>query len=117
MKQGAYEKKTAFSLILLGAFFMSFNALLIRLIDSASGFQILFYRALSMSVLVLGVILYKRRINFTLILKNIDIWDLVVGVCLGVAFTTYVFSILYTSVAATLFILSTAPLIAALLAW
>ena len=65
----------------------------------------------------LGVILYKRRSNFFPIMKNVDIWDLGLGGCLGVAFTTYVFSVIYTSVAATLFILSTSPLIATFLAW
>ncbi|MEE2775128.1 MAG: DMT family transporter [Pseudomonadota bacterium] len=111
------RKKTAVSLVLLGAFFMSFNALLIRLIDSATGFQILLYRALSMSALVLLVILYKRRTYFISSLKKVDVWDLLVGLFLGVAFTTYVFSIIFTSVAASLFILSTSPLIATFLAW
>jgi DME family drug/metabolite transporter len=66
---------------------------------------------------VLVVIKFKRKILLRYILNNIDKWDLLIGACLGVAFSSYVFSIIYTSVAATLFILSTTPLIAALLSW
>ena len=62
-------------------------------------------------------IIYVIHIEFYHILNNIDKWDLLVGACLGIAFSSYVFSIIHTSVAATLFILSTTPLIAALLSW
>ncbi len=111
------RQKTAVSLILLGAFFMSFNGLLIRLLEAANGFQILFYRSISMSVLVLIVIILRRRVSIKKIVEQIDRWDLLIGTFLGVAFSSYVFSIIFTSVAATLFILSTAPLIATFFAW
>ena len=96
---------------------MSFNGLLIRLLQSADGFLILFYRSVSMSILLLVVIRLKRGITFMTIMTKIDRWDLLVGFFLGIAFTGYVFSIIFTSVAATLFILSTAPLIATFFAW
>ena len=111
------EKTAAVYLVLLGATFMSFNGVLIRLVDNANGFQILFYRSIALSLLVLVVIKFKRKILLRYVLNNIDKWDLLIGACLGVAFSSYVFSIIYTSVAATLFILSTTPLIAALLSW
>ena len=111
------RQKTAVSLILLGAFFMSFNGLLIRLLEAANGFQILFYRSISMSVLVLIVIIFRRRVSIKKIVEQIDRWDLLIGTFLGVAFSSYVFSIIFTSVAATLFILSTAPLLATFFAW
>ena len=111
------EKTAAVYLVLLGATFMSFNGVLIRLVDNANGFQILFYRSIALSLLVVVVIKFKRKILLRYILNNIDKWDLLIGACLSVAFSSYVFSIIYTSVAATLFILSTTPLIAALLSW
>ena len=111
------QKKNAVYFVLLGAFFMSFNGLLIRLLQSADGFLILFYRSVSMSILLLIVIRLKRGITFMTIMTKIDRWDLLVGFFLGIAFTGYVFSIIFTSVAATLFILSTAPLIATFFAW
>ena len=111
------KKKNAVYFVLLGAFFMSFNGLLIRLLQSGDGFLILFYRSVSMSILLLIVIRLKRGIAFKTIMTKIDRWDLLVGFFLGIAFTGYVFSIIFTSVAATLFILSTAPLIATFFAW
>ena len=51
------KKISAVYLTLLGATCMSFVGLLIRLIDNADGFQILFYRSLGMSAIILLVAL------------------------------------------------------------
>ena len=96
---------------------MSFNGALIRILESANGFQVLFYRSIGLTIFVLFFIGLKRKTSIIKILQNIDIWDITVGLCLGIAFSSYVFSIFYTSVAYTLFILSSTPLIAALLSW
>ena len=96
---------------------MSFNGVLIRVLESANGFQVLFYRSIGLSLFVLLFISLKRKISFIKVFDNIDKWDISVGVCLGFAFSSYVFSIFYTSVASTLFILSTTPIIAAFLSW
>jgi len=42
------SKKNAVMLILLGGTFMSFVGLYMRLVTDANGFQILFYRSLSL---------------------------------------------------------------------
>ena len=94
---------------------MSFNGALIKVLESANGFQVLFYRSIGLSMFVLLFISLKRKITIIRVLQTIDIWDVLVGICLGFAFSSYVFSIFYTSVAYTLFILSSTPLIAALL--
>ncbi len=96
---------------------MSFNGALIKVLESANGFQVLFYRSIGLSMFVLLFISLKRKITIIRVLQTIDIWDVLVGICLGFAFSSYVFSIFYTSVAYTLFILSSTPLIAALLSW
>ena len=111
------KKSSAVLIILLGATFMSFNGVLIRVLESANGFQVLFYRSIGLSLFVLLFISLKRKISFIKVFDNIDKWDISVGVCLGFAFSSYVFSIFYTSVASTLFILSTTPIIAAFLSW
>jgi len=101
----------------LGATFMSFNGALIRILESANGFQVLFYRSIGLVTFVLVFISLKRKTAIIEVFRAIDAWDIVVGVCLGFAFSSYVFSIFYTSVAYTLFILSSTPLVAALLSW
>ena len=56
-------KPQATAIILLGATFMSFVGLLMRLIDSADGFQILAYRSISLAAMVLLVACLRRRIS------------------------------------------------------
>ena len=50
-------------------------------------------------------------------MKRLDRFDLLMGIFLSLAFATYVFSMLYTSVASTLFILGITPFLAAIIAW
>jgi len=47
--------------VLGGASFMSFVGVLMRLLDDATGFQILFYRSLSLTLMVLVVVCVRRR--------------------------------------------------------
>ena len=110
-------KASAVLIILLGATFMSFNGVLIKILDGANGFQVLFYRSIGLCIFVLFFIGLKRKTSVIGVFKTIDVWDTAVGMCLGFAFSSYVFSIFYTSVAYTLFILSSTPLIAALFSW
>ena len=110
-------KSLAMLLILIGAVCMSFAALFVRLIDQADGFQILAYRSISLAGTV-GIIICMRRKSSPLrIIGTIGSTDWCIGVVLSLAFTTYVFALLNTSVASALFILASAPLIAAILSW
>ncbi len=111
------SKSKASLLILFGGTCMSFVGLLMRLIDSADGFQILAYRSVGISLVVLLVVCLKRKISPTAFLRTLDANDLKMGTALAIAFSFYVFAMLYTSVASTLLILTTVPFFAALLAW
>ncbi len=110
-------KSKASFLILLGGTCMSFVGLLLRLVDSADGFQILAYRSVALSLIVALVVCIKRRISLPVFLRSIDKNDFKMGTALAVAFAFYIFSMLYTSVASTLLILTTVPFFTALLAW
>ena len=103
--------------VLCGASLMSFVGLLMRLLDDATGFQILFYRSLSLTLMVLLVVCLRRRISPEKFIKMIDRHDLLMGGWLALAFATYIFSMLHTSVASTLLILTIAPFLAAIIAW
>jgi drug/metabolite transporter (DMT)-like permease len=96
---------------------MSFVGLIMRLIVDATGFQILFYRSLTISLVVIIFSCIITKSNPLIFLKRLDKFDLTMGVFLSLAFATYVFSMLYTSVASTLFILSVTPFLAAIIAW
>ncbi len=111
------SKSKASLLILFGGTCMSFVGLLMRLIDSADGFQILAYRSVGISLVVLLVACLKRKVSPTDFLRALDANDLKMGTALAIAFSFYVFAMLYTSVASTLLILTTVPFFTALLAW
>ena len=54
-------KSNACLLILLGGTCMSFVGLLMRLLDNADGFQILAYRSIALSLMVVLVACLKRK--------------------------------------------------------
>ena len=96
---------------------MGMVGLILRLMESADGFQILVYRSLALSAMVMLVACLRRKIGLTAFLKSFDRWDVLNGVLLGIAFSFYVYALLNTNIASALFILSSAPLFAAILAW
>ncbi len=104
-------------LVLLGATAMSFVGVLLRLIESADGFQVLFYRSVAIAVCVAVLACVRRRVGLATFLRSLDGYDLAIGVCLSAAFTFYIFALLNTSIASALFILSVAPFFAATLGW
>ena len=110
-------KKHAVLLILLGGTFMSFVGLYMRLLSEADGFQILFYRSLSLSFMVGLVCCLRRRVMPLTFLKSIDRTDFLIGLVISLAFACYVFAMLYTTVASTLLILSATPFMAATIGW
>ncbi|MDG2299171.1 MAG: EamA family transporter [Planktomarina sp.] len=110
-------KKHAVLLILSGGTFMSFVGLYMRLLSQADGFQILFFRSLSLCLIVLMVCCSRRKVTPLIFLKSIDKNDFLIGSSLSLAFVCYVFAMLYTTVASTLLILSATPFIAAIIGW
>tara|TARA_B110000971_G_scaffold108459_1_gene111123 strand:+ start:894 stop:1775 length:882 start_codon:yes stop_codon:yes gene_type:complete len=110
-------KKHAVLLILLGGTFMSFVGLYMRLLSEADGFQILFYRSLSLSFMVGLVCCLRRRVMPLTFLKSIDRTDFLIGLVISLAFACYVFAMLYTTVASTLLILSATPFMTATIGW
>ena len=110
-------KKHAVLLILTGGTFMSFVGLYMRLLSHADGFQILFYMSLSLCFMVGLVCCLRRKVTPFNFLKSIDRNDFVIGIVLSLAFASYVFAMLYTTVASTLLILSATPFMAATIGW
>ena len=104
-------------LILLGGSFMSFVGLLIRLLETDDAMIILFYRSAGLAVIVCGVACLRRRVSPLVFLSSLNKTDAQMGFALGIAFITYVFSMLMTSVASTLLLLTTTPFLAAIIGW
>lgn len=117
MSGSKMTKTNAVLLILLGGTFMSFVGLIMRLITEAGGFQILAYRSVSLAVIVAVIACLKRRNSPLRMLRTLDAYDVAMGAALSIAFMTYVFAMLTTSVASTLFILTSTPFLSAIIGW
>ena len=96
---------------------MSFVGLIMQLLETSNGFLILFYRSIGFSIIVGSFVCARRRVSPLTFLKSLDSIDFKMGMLLSATFIGYVFAMLYTSVASTLFILSVTPFLAALIAW
>ena len=103
--------------MMIAGLVLSTGGPIIRNISDASGFQIIFWRSVSQSIFVLLFLLVRnRRTTFTVFI-DIGHSGLIASLFLGLAFFGFVFSITNTTVANTMFLISTVPFFTALLAW
>lgn len=101
--------------VLLAALAASSAGILLRQIEAADGWQILFYRSLAFVAVLLAYIVAQRRRDTLRAFLAIGWPGLVVALALGGAFIAFIFAMLLTTVAQAVFILSAAPFFAALL--
>ncbi len=104
-------------MVMAAGCFWSFGGMLVRLIEAAGPWQILLVRSLTLSITLFVVLMVRHRSALTDELRGIGLDGVAGALCLGVAFTGFIFSLLHTSVANAVFLLSAAPFVAAALAW
>lgn len=104
------------ALVLLAGTFWSIGGIVVRLIAEATPWQIVFYRSLISALTLTVFILIRYRGDFWNALRTAGATAAVAGLCLSVAFVSWIFALMYTTVANALFWLTTQPFIAALLA-
>lgn len=88
---------------------------LIRLLEQASEWQFLFYRSLVMLLVLLLVLKLQNPGKLRLLFLQAGKEGVIGGAFLAIAFVTFLFSITHTTVANTLFLMSSSPIIAALM--
>lgn len=103
--------------IILAGIFLSLGGLFIRYVQDANPWTVLFYRSLSFTASVTLFMYFRDGTRLTQRFRQIKLQELIVSLSLAVGFIMYVFSLFTTSVANTVLILSTGPVIAALLGW
>ena len=107
---------TIFAVVILSP-----DSVLIRLVEDASSevdsWTVLFWRGLFYAIGVSLLVLIKYRSNTITEFKNIGKGGLVIGFCSGISTGTFVFAIVYTSIANALVIISTGPIMIAIVAW
>ena len=99
----------------MGAFLISLVGVIMRILETQDVLLILFYRSIGLSAMVALFTCLRRRQSLPNFIKELDSKDLTVGIFLSIAFSGYVFSMIYTSVASTLFILSSGPFFTAII--
>lgn len=106
-------------IVLLGALVLSFTGLIIRQVEVANAWHILFFRSLGFVATLSVFILYKYicRPNSNALFTSISFWGLFSAICLGLSFGMYIYSLTIVTIAEASFIFSTLPLITAILGW
>ncbi|MDC6448436.1 DMT family transporter [Alphaproteobacteria bacterium] len=109
----------SFILVFVAGLFWSFGAVTVRYM--ADGhlyvFQYLFYRGLSIAIILLIYLFIKEGLDFYKNFFRIGFSGILGGIFLATAFTGFIFSITMTTAAVTLFMLAAMPFIAAIVGY
>jgi drug/metabolite transporter (DMT)-like permease len=105
------------AIVVLAGILLSTGGLILRHMEAASPWQVLFYRSVAMAAA--GVVLVALQYRGDIIgpFRRMGAGGLLAGTALAISMTGYVFSVMLTTVANAMFIVSSAPFFAALLAW
>jgi drug/metabolite transporter (DMT)-like permease len=107
---------TIFAVVILSP-----DSVLIRLVEDASpevdSWTVLFWRGTLYAIGVSLLVLIKYREKTVAEFKNIGKGGLLIGFFSGISTGTFVFAIVYTSIANALVIISTGPIMIAIVAW
>ena len=104
-------------LLITGSVSMSFGGLIMRNINTADPWQIAFYRALAFLFPITLILFYQYRLGIVTNIKKIGYPGMVGGFLLMLANLLFIQSFANTTVANTLFTLSSIPFITAILAF
>ena len=105
------------ALCLLAGVCLSTGGFIVRHIEDAGGWQILFFRAVGYVAALFLFLLFHYRGRVARPFADVGAPGLVIALSLGLGFACYLFAILMTTVANTVFIVSSSPFFAAVLAW
>ena len=109
----------AFTLVFMSGLLWSFGAVTVRYMINGHDyvFQYLFYRGISIALILIVYLLLREGLSFYKNFLNIGISGVLGGLFLGTAFTGFIFSITMTTAAVTLFMLAAMPFIAAIVGY
>ncbi len=94
-------------LIFFGALCLSFGGLIVKSFEGANLWQILFWRQFFFAIIVVLYLFFSYRKNFFKSFYKSGLPGFVAGLFLSVGFAAYVFSMYTTTVANTIFIITT----------
>jgi drug/metabolite transporter (DMT)-like permease len=94
-------------LIFLGAFCLSFGGLIVKSFEGANLWQILFWRQIFFSIIIIFYLIFTYKKNFFKSFYTSGIPGFLGGLVLAIGFAAYVFAMYKTTVANTNFIITT----------
>ena len=104
-------------MVVLAGLFWSTGGILIRWIEAADAWQIIFYRSLSLAAALLLIVTVRHRGRLIAAFVAAGRGGLVAGACLSGGFIGYVLSLQLTSVANAVFMLGASPFFVAVLGY
>lgn len=104
-------------LVMLAGCFWSLAGILIRNIEAAGDWQILFVRSLTLSLALACVLVVRHRGRVAGEFRKVGVTGAVGGLGLAGAFAGFIYALNHTTVANAVFILAAAPFATALLGW
>ena len=106
--------RTALFLVIASSFANSANGLIVRSLESADAWQIVFYRSWFLAGALATVFIVQVRGRVPGALRDLRPWMVIGSLFIAAVNTLFILSITYTTVANTMFLLSGAPFFAAL---
>lgn len=110
------QTRDAVGFVLLSGILNSFGGLILRNIEHASEWQIILFRTGSLSLALLVVLLVRNPRSFPALFIKLGFWGAICALLFCSMQTLFVFSLSNTTVANTVFILSSGPIWTAILA-
>ena len=107
--------RTALLLVIVSSVANSVNGLIMRSMESAGGWQIVFYRSWFLAGALAVVFVVQSGGRLPAALRDLRPWMVIGSLAIAAVNTCFILSIVYTTVANTMFLLSSAPFFAALL--
>ena len=104
-------------LIFLGALCLSFGGIIVKSFDGANLWQILFWRQIFFSIIIVLYLLISYKRNFFKTFYDSGFPGFLAGASLSIGFSAYVFAMYTTTVANTNFIITTQTIFLALLGY
>lgn len=103
--------------MVVGGLFLSANGIMLRSLEAANGWQVLFYRGLAFTLALFLILLVRYRKNTAAAFSAVGVRGLWAGLVLGLGSCAYIFALLHTTIANAVFIIGAAPLATACAAW
>ncbi len=114
---GVAQYRRAAGLVLMSSCLLSFNGLILRQIDDASPWQVIFYRSAALGVAMSLLFVFRHRRRALHEFRRAGINAMLAGSLIGLAGVCFIQALSHTTVANTLFTLSSVPMFAAVFAW